>query len=94
MSAIECEIVSSGRNFPVAVLGPRTLVVEEGWWILDLQEIEVWQRTASQILSFQAIFDAKLSKRWGRLVACLPVFSEVWDAQDGEPSGHKIARLV
>lgn len=93
MSSIQCEVVPGTHNMPHAVLGPRTLVVENGWWVLELQEVEAWHRMAATLLGLQAVFDAKLSKRWGRLVACRPTFSLVWRFREGEPTGHTITRL-
>lgn len=94
MKTIECQVIAGSHNVPAAVLGPRTLCVEDGWWVLDIEEVEGWAWVASHLLSLQAVFDPVLSKRWGRLVACRRAFSEAWVALDGEPQGVTVARIV
>ncbi len=94
MKTIEFLIASGSSNNPQAVLGPATLTIEDGYWIWPIDELEVWADVASQLLGKHATFDAKLSERWGRLVACTPLFSIVWNGRPGEPSVQKVTRYV
>jgi hypothetical protein len=76
------------------VIGPDTLTIEDGYWIWPFDELEVWADVASQLLGKQATFDAKLSERWGRLIACTPMFSSLWSGVPGYPSVHKVTRYI
>lgn len=94
MKAIQCLVASGGNNHPQAVMGPADLTIEGGYWIWPFDELETWAEIATQLLGKQATFDAKLSQRWGRLVACTPLFSMVWNGRQGEPEVHKVTRYV
>lgn len=93
MSAeVEFHVIPNGRRRqPCAVIGPRSLQTVGGVWSWPWVELERWQRVASKLLPRHAVFDAHLSSRWGRLVACTPQFSRKWkDRTDEQPEGFSL----
>jgi len=74
------EIIAQPGGAPDAVLTaatPRLLV--RGERVLELPA--------------DAVFDAKLSRRWDRIVVCTREFSAWWNARSGRPNGFFVTLL-
>lgn len=86
---IELEVVAQVGGAPDAVMCVSHVAPGKhgrAAWTGNFYELRAFNR-ASRLLPMGSIFDAKLSSRWGCLVACTPEFSAWWRARRDRPTG-------
>ncbi len=81
-SGFKIEVIAQPGERPQAILAPECVVLEDGYWSAPWSALQAWQQVG-RLLDSSAIFDAELSKRWGRMVACTAAFSRTWRRDTG-----------
>jgi hypothetical protein len=84
--SFKIEVIAENGLRPQAVIAPECVTLENGYWTASWSALRAWQQVG-RVLGRSAIFDAELSKRFGRMVACTPQFARAWRDRTDVPHG-------